>query len=342
MNLQQRIAMFIRLGNILRKPKQRPSFLSEAIISASQENPWFSIRHIEYALSAWGENLTEEKLDAWMARYNSGTFEPQTPKAIGVIMAGNIPLVGFHDFLCVLISGHKILVKISSSDSILLPALSRILIDIEPEVESYIEITSESIHNFDAVIATGSNNTARYFEYYFGKYPSIIRKNRNSIAILNGNEAQDELTALGKDVFLYFGLGCRNVSKLYVPENYDFSKLIQVFASFHKTLDNNKYRNNYDYWKTVFTMNSIPFFDLGSILLRQEISLSSPIAVLHYETYNDLNLLQTHLTEIKDSLQCIVTQNSKTSNAFPLGAAQTPELWDYADGIDTLQFLAEI
>ena len=257
-------------------------------------------------------------------------------------MAGNIPLVGFHDFLCVLISGNKFLGKLSQNDPYLLPALSQILIEIDNRYQDYISFTTDRISGFDAVIATGSNNTARYFEYYFGKYPNIIRKNRNSIAVLSGNETKEELALLAEDMFLYFGLGCRNVSKIFVPTGYNFFLLTEACKQFAGFLNNNKFRNNYDYYKTIFLMNNQAFIDGGFYLLQENQLLHNPVSVFHYEYYPDRSHFIDFITENKENLQCIVANIPDLPEAIPFGSAQKPGLGDYADNIDTIEFLLKL
>jgi len=252
-------------------------------------------------------------------------------------MAGNIPLVGFHDFLSVLITGNKVLAKLSSNDTVLLPFLAKKLIEIEPGFAELIEFTEERLSNFDAVIATGSNNTARYFEYYFGKYPSIIRKNRNSVAILTGNETPEQLDALAEDIFRYFGLGCRNVSKLFLPKDYNFDPFFNAMYGWKEIINNNKYINNYDYNKAVYLMSNIELLDNEFLLLKEDNGFSSPISVVFYQYYESEDELRKYLSENKEHIQAIVSEKD-----IPFGAAQKPQLWDYADGVDTVSFLLNL
>ena len=256
-------------------------------------------------------------------------------------MAGNIPLVGFHDFLCVLVSGHSVIVKLSSNDKILLPFLAEYLQFHFPFLKEKIHFTKEKLSDFDAVIATGSDNTARYFEYYFGNKPNIIRKNRNSVAILTGDETEEDLHNLGKDIFTYFGLGCRSVSKIFVPEGYDFQNFFKAIYDFHPIIEYTKYANNYDYNKAVYLMSLFKLQDNGFLLLKEDTSYSSPIASLFYEFYSDKNTLQKQLDKDKDKIQCIVNQKINP-NFISFGQTQQPSLSDYADGVDTLQFLIEL
>ncbi len=337
MQLNQRINAFVDLGKFLGKIEFENEF--ESILrKAEAENGWFTQENIKFALKSWGDALSKENLQRWISQYKIEDIEPKT---VAIIMAGNIPLVGFHDFLSVLISGNKVLAKLSSNDKTLLPFLAEYLISVEPEFKNYIEFTDGKLENFDAVIATGSNNTARYFEYYFGKYPNIIRKNRNSAAILTGNETEEELKNLADDIFIYFGLGCRNVSKLYIPENYDFEAFFKGMFSWKEIIHNHKYINNYDYNKAVYLMDSFPLLDNEFMLLKEDTAFSSPISVVFYEKYNSLEDLSKELEEQSENIQCVVSK-AGINNEIPFGKAQNPELWDYADGIDTVEFLLKL
>jgi len=310
----------------------------EQIEMAVHYNGWFTRENVLFSLEEWSKALTEANLDHWLKPYN---FSQSEAKTVGIVMAGNIPLVGFHDFISVLISGHKVLIKQSSNDQKLLPILASYLMAIEPGYKELIEFTDGRFKNFDAVIATGSNNTARYFEYYFAKRPSIIRKNRNSVAILTGNETEAELQALGDDIFRYFGLGCRNVSKLYIPEGYNFDPFFKAMFPWADLMNNAKYANNYDYNKAVYLMSEFKLLDNGFLILKEESSFGSPIGTLFYETYSDVNSLKITLKKNKDNLQCIVSKGFfKDEIAF--GQTQHPQLWDYADNVDTLKFLQEL
>jgi len=255
-------------------------------------------------------------------------------------MAGNIPLVGFHDFLSVLISGNSVLVKLASNDKHFLPLIAKYLEYVEPSFNSKITFTEEKLTNFDAAIATGSNNTARYFDYYFGKYPNIIRKNRNSVAVITGNETENELKGLGEDIFRYFGLGCRSVSKLFVPKNYDFDNLFKAIYEYHDIINYAKYQNNYDYNKAVYLMSEFKLLENGFLMLKEDQSYASPIASLFYEYYDDLNQLTEKLDTDTEQIQCVVSNSIE--NAIPFGKTQQPSLTDYADGVDTLAFLAQL
>lgn len=261
-------------------------------------------------------------------------------------MPSNIPLAGFHDFFCVLLSGNIFVGKCSVQDKILLPAISKMLTDIDPLFKKYIFFVENKLEKIDAVIATGSNNSARYFEYYFGKYPHIIRKNRNSVALLTSNETEEELTLLANDIFRYFGLGCRNVSKIFIPLNYDFKIFFNAIFGWNNIIHHNKYANNYSYNKAVYLMNKIKIWDNGFLLMKEDVDLSSPVAVLYYEYYQDKKQLNDRLTGNKENIQCIVS-NEKIP--LPLeearvryGKGQHPELWDFSDRVDTMEFLMHL
>ncbi len=338
MNLTERIASFSSLGEILRdalsgKPGRFTSQLEQLIAAQHIRNPWFTPENVRMAFSSIAEVLTIENLNKWTNGYPL-LQDKIKPVRVAVIMAGNIPLVGFHDFISVLITGNKIIAKTSSKDPDLIVFVRDILCNINPDFSEKIEFTEGPLSGFDAVIATGSDNTSRYFDHYFGKYPNIIRRNRNSIAILEGNETGDELKALGRDVFSYFGLGCRNVSKLFVPENYDFTRLIECWASYSGIVSHKKYANNYDFNKAVFLVNKNKFIDTGFILFRESSELSSPVAVLFFEYFSSPDQVKKMTEELKNQIQCITGRNH-----LPFGTAQSPALWDYADGTDTLEFL---
>lgn len=274
----------------------------------------------------------------WLYPYH---LKQVTPKKVGVVMAGNIPMVGFHDFMSVLISGHDLLAKLSSDDEVLMKKLTDMLIAIEPAFANKIEFVP-MLKNADAIIATGSDNTARYFEYYFAKRPHIIRKNRSSIGILTGHEEKDDLQALGEDVFRYFGLGCRNVSKVFVPEGYTFDKFFEANAARENVLEHHKYHNNYDYNKSILLVNRVPHFDNGFLLVQESENLVSPISVLFYQTFTSLADLRHKLEAVKDKTQCVVSAHGWLEGSIPFGEAQCPMPWDYADGVDTLAFLQKL
>ena len=327
-------------------PNNDPYFelLKEKIEAAVHHNGWFTLENVLFAMEQWSAALTEENLQKWLSKYD---FSQVTPKTVGVIMAGNIPLVGFHDFISVLISGHKVLVKQSSNDKLLLPVLADYLIAIAPEFRDFIEILPDSkdgaskMTNFDAVIATGSNNTARYFEYYFADKPSIIRKNRNSVAVLTGKETSEELAALGEDIFRYYGLGCRNVSKLYVPKTYNFNAFFEAIYSWNPIINQAKYANNYDYNKAVYLMSLSKLLENGFLMLKEDENFGSPIATLFYERYSDLNSLKETLKAKEEAIQCIVSKGIM-EDEIAFGKTQQPQLWEYADKVDTIEFLKKL
>ncbi|HLN22302.1 MAG TPA: acyl-CoA reductase [Bacteroidales bacterium] len=338
MNLEKRIEAFSVLGIILRdslgnKKSDYHSGISEVIEKQQFINKWFTPDNVRAAISAIAGTLTAENLRKWTDNYPSLRAQT-TPLKIGLIFAGNVPAVGFHDYMSVLISGNNLIAKTSSKDPDLLPFFHKILCDINPDFLSHAGFTSGMLSGFDAVIATGSNNTARYFEYYFGKYPNIIRKNRSSVAIIDGTESDREVELLGKDIFSYFGLGCRNVSKIYLPRGYEISRLTDRWSEYSGCINHSGYANNYDYNKAVYLINRQNFHDTGYILIKEDSSLSSPVAVLHMEYYDTAEDLNLHLKNNKDNFQCVVGRNH-----VPFGRSQMPDLWDYADGIDTLDFL---
>jgi hypothetical protein len=338
MTLQERIQSFSELGKILRDSLEGintnySSDLQQLINNQQYKNPWFIPENITMAIKAIADELTPENLTKWTNSYPS-IDSPENGLNVGVIMAGNIPLVGFHDFLSVLISGNNLIAKTSSKDPELIVYISNILCNINSEFKKRVTFTEGLLKGFDAVIATGSDNSSRYFEYYFGRYPHIIRKNRNSVAIMEGCETEIELSRLGSDVFSYFGLGCRSVSKIYIPTDYDISKMIHSWSHYSTIVNHNKYANNYDYNRAVFMVNKEEFIDTGYLLLKESTGISSPVAVLHFNRYNSLNDLFQEVEENKDKIQCVIGRKN-----VPFGMAQSPHLWDYADGIDTVDFL---
>lgn len=333
---------FVKLGTFLNDfcssntiEEEWSQKLNETITLAGHHNGWFTKENILFALKSWSELLTEENLKEWLSDYN---LEKNSSKSVAIIMAGNIPLVGFHDFLVTLITGNTVLVKLSSNDRVLLPFLSSYLIDSEPTLKERIHFTENRLEGFDAVIATGSNNTARYFEHYFGKKPNIIRRNRNSIAVLTGKETTEELSELGEDIFRYYGLGCRSVSKLFVPKEYDFTPFFESVYSYNAIINQAKYANNYDYNKAVYLMSEFKILENGFLMLKEDESYASPIASVFYEYYDSLDDLKKNLSQKAEKIQCIVAQGV-LEDEVPFGHTQKPSLTDYADGIDTVDFL---
>jgi hypothetical protein len=334
MNFQQRVTGLVQLGQFFSQVLEQKEYA--VFVRAYQQNPWFTPLNISSSVKAWSETLTEPKLNQWLSAYS---IEDKAPKTVAIIMAGNIPMVGLHDLICVLLSGNKALAKLSDDDTVLMKWVMEELIRIEPGFAAQLEISEHRLpKDFDAVIATGSNNTNRYFEYYFKNKPSLLRANRNSVAILTGKETPEDFQKLGEDIFTYFGLGCRNVSKLFVPEGYDFIPFYEGIEPFNDIINHHKYANNYTYHKAIFLLNLDKHFDNNFLLVKQDESIASPLGVMFYSTYSNLDELHGQLAAKTDQIQCVV---SKTSfpNAFPLGKAQHPELWDYADGVDTMAFL---
>ena len=352
MTVEKRIEAFAKLGEFLSQFQPEGIIRNDAVAMndlffdpfhmqvkrASEFNGWFTRENVITAFSKWSNILNTNNLTKWVLPYDLSRVQQ---KKVGVIMAGNIPLVGFHDFLVVLISGHELIAKQSSSDSHFLPLIAKYLEYVEPEFKGLISFTDEKLTGFDAVIATGSNNTARYFDYYFGKYPSIIRRNRNSVAVLKGDESHEELKDLGEDIFRYFGLGCRSVSKIFVPRNYDFDPFFRAIYDYKEVLKYDKYINNYDYNKAVFLMSQYKLLENGFLMLKEDQSYASPIATLFFEYYDDELTLEQRLHDDKESIQCLVGKSDR-SNMVPFGQTQNPQLWDYADDVDTMSFLQNL
>ena len=331
----------VQFANVLHNDLYFEKF--KDLLSLSQShNGWFTPEQVYAAVQSWAEALKEENLKKWLSAYPFDCAQgDKTVKTIGLILAGNIPLVGFHDFLSVLITGHKVLVKPSSNDQHLIRFLANYLISIEPKLSYYISFTEDKLENFDAIIATGSNNTARYFEFYFKDKPSIIRKNRNSVAVLNGMETHRDLVNLGEDIFRYFGLGCRNVSKLFVPKGYNFDAFFKAIYEYKDVIFYEKYSNNYDYNKAIFLMSNFKLLDNEFLTLKEDISHASPISSIFYEYYDNLVDLQTRIENEAEQIQCIVS-NNLIPNSIPFGQTQQPKLWDYADNVDTIHFLLSL
>lgn len=331
MNLQHRINLFAALGNYLKK---NDADWQDAKDNAFRKNPWFTPEFIDIATeNIIASYLQKDLLEKWAAYYKLD--DNISPKNVGIVMAGNIPLVGFHDLLTVFISGHYQTIKLSSKDDVLLKHLIRKLYSLDIEIQNVISI-AEMLKGCDAYIATGNNSSARHFEQYFSKYPSIIRSNKTSLAILTGHESAGELEKLSDDIHLYFGLGCRNVTKLFVPAGYDFIPLLNSFSKYAAFRDQHKYANNYDYQLSILLLNNIYYMTDGSTILVENENPFSPISVLHYEYYDDKNKLAEKLKN-QEGVQCIVG-----SDAVPFGQAQKPGLFSYADGIDTMQFLLSL
>ncbi len=348
-DLKHRLEAFVKLGKFIGEFCEYPNKLAsnghpksmwfhkleQKIRLAGQSNGWFTKENVLFALESWNKQLTEDSLLNWMSSYD---LQKNKEKDIALITAGNIPLVGFHDFLAVLLTGNSVLVKLSSNDNILLPFLAEFLIEKEPTLKHAIRFTEEKLDVFDAIIATGSNNTARYFEYYFAKKPNLIRKNRNSVAVLTGKESPEQLKDLGEDIFRYYGLGCRSISKLFVPMDYDFDIFFTSIYPYNAIINHHKYANNYDYNKAVYLMSEFRILDNGFLMVKEDESYASPIASLFYERYESLKDIKLKLERDKDRIQCVVSQGI-IKNEIPFGKTQTPSLTDYADGVDTVDFL---
>jgi len=351
MLLEKRINAFSELGKFLKQFKRKNivkkanvkeneiffDALKMLVKRAEESNPWFTRDNVLFAIESWAKLLNEKNLKKWIEKYDVSAIKP---KIIAVIMAGNIPLVGFHDFLSVLISNHKIQAKLSSNDKFLLPLFAKYLEKVEPKFKNKINFV-EKLQDYDAVIATGSDNTARYFDYYFGKYPHIIRKNRNGVAVLSNTESKEDLENLGKDIFRYYGLGCRSVSKLFVPKGYDFDNFFRAIYKYKDIINYKKYENNYTYNKAVFLMSNFKLQENGFLMLKEDTSYASPIATLFYAYYDDLENLQQKLLQEKDKIQVIVSK-LPIKNAIPFGQTQEPKLDDYADDVDTIRFLKTV
>lgn len=335
MTKQQRINAFVKLGELLQK---QPKELTQIIQLAQHKNPWYTAQNVEKAIQALSANLTQAKLEQWLHHYPDNN----SIRTVGLILAGNIPLVGFHDILCVLISGFKAKIKVSSDDAGLTAYVLHCLQEIEPAFATAFEIV-DRLKDFDLVIATGSDNTSRYFDYYFGSRPHIIRRNRNSIAVITGQESTIQLKGLGHDIFDYFGLGCRSVSKILVPKGYAISHFFEGIADFMTIADHFKYHNNYDYNKSIYLINGDQHFDNGFMLLKPDTRTASPLAVVYYEEYDSIAHVESQLTQQAENIQCVVAETPLQipSAVFNFGQSQCPALDDYADGVNTLDFLFE-
>jgi hypothetical protein len=338
MTLTERIDALVALGEYIGKMEGRLEFV---IRQAKLNNGWFTVENTKLSLKAIEtEFLEREKLTEWVNSYDIKA--EITPKKVGLILAGNIPLVGFQDVMNTFMAGHHALIKCSDKDFHLMRHFVKVLSEINPATENYFTVI-ERLAGFDAVIATGSNNTARYFETYFKKYPNIIRKNRNSIGVIDGNETDEDFRKLADDIFNYFGLGCRNVAKVYVPEGYDFNHLLEIFHERKLIVNHGKYKNNFDYNIAFHILNRTEFYNNGSIIMIKNESLQSRIAQLHYEYYTDKTALSKELAPKSEQIQCIVGNNSFDGiDVIPFGTSQTPTLYDYADGVDVMEFLKKL
>ncbi len=335
MNLDLRITALARLGQHLLQPDD---YLDAVIHRTEYNNPWFTKENQALAIRAIATQFLDKNLlEKWAADYPIPDEPPM--KTVGMVMAGNLPLVGFHDLVCTFVAGHRAKIKLSDKDQFLLPYLLKLLEKYTPGAGDFFEI-AEQIKGVDAVIATGSNNSSRYFEAYFGKYPHIIRKNRNAVAVLDGTETEDDLHLLGKDVFRFFGLGCRNVSKLYLPKGYHFAALMERLHDFREIINHSKYHNNFDYNLALLMLNQVPYFNNGCIIVAENRDIASRIATLHYEFYEDKTALEAELASRSEEIQCIVAKPELLSiPTFAFGKTQEPGLADYPDGVDVMAFL---
>lgn len=347
MEMEQRIGVFVRLGKDLRNvtamwrenPSSMPDVWRRTMEKSERENGWFTPENQIKALEGLSVLLSEQSVREGLAPYDS-QFPVSRPKTVAVIMAGNIPAVNFADFLYVILSGHRFVGKLSSADTLWLPFLAGEITELAPELKPFIRFETDTIRDsFDAVIATGSGNTARYFEYYFGRYPHIIRKNRTSVAVLTGRETPQQREALGRDISDFYGLGCRNVSKLFVPEGYDFIPLLQTLESFTSLSENHKYVNNYEYHRSLLLLNGDPFFDNGIFLLHRNEKWGAPVGKVFYEYYTDQNELHAKLLRHEEQIQCTVAADGDFPRRVDFGKSQIPCFNDFPDGIDVMQFL---
>ena len=346
-DLKERIQAFSDLGILFRENSSSQkiktfqkwdSELNKLLKDSYQHNSWFTENNLKLSLKNWSAELNKKNIENWLKNYK---IELKSSKTVAIIMAGNVPIVGFHDLMCSLILGFKCIVKLSSDDKILIPLIVKFIQSRFDGFKEKVFFENNILKNFDAVIATGSNNSHKYFEYYFGKYPNLLRKTRHSVAVLNGNESDSELAMLSNDVFDYFGLGCRSVSKIFIPKGYDLDLLFNAFYMKRFVIDHNKYANNYDYNKAVYLMSEEKFYNNGFVILKEEKKLGSPIACVYFEYYDDLVQVQNIIKINNQNIQCVVS-NEKIFNGISFGTTQCPKLSDYADNVDTLKFLLKI
>ena len=338
MKLEKRINALARLGKHL---LGKDEYLEAVMERTKHHNPWFTVENQKRAVAAIASGfLQKDKLEKWAAKYD--LKEPAPPKWVGLVMAGNIPLVGFHDLICVFVAGHRARIKLSDKDKFLLPYLLKLLSGFDAGAGGYFE-TVERLSEMDAVIATGSNNSSRYFEAYFGKYPHIIRRNRNGVAVLEGSETRANLLELGNDVFRYFGLGCRNVSKIYLPKGYDMQPMLEQFHEFREMVRHHKYKNNFDYNLALLMMNRTKYWNNGCIILTENESIASRIAMLHFEHFENKKELAKKLRERAGDIQCIVAKAPfEGLSTVGFGQAQCPSLVNFPDGVDVMSFLSNM
>ena len=342
LSLNQRIQVLADLGERIQFELNHSPYneaFENLLNKVNQRNPWFTKESVVQSLSVWANLLESNNLNHFISRYETVLFEKKNDKVVLLILAGNIPLVGLHDVICSFLSGSKSMIKVSSKDALLLSYLIEQIKTINSTASDYFEISESKAQGFTHVIATGSNNSARYFDHYFSKFPNIIRKNRSSLAIITQGTTDTELEYLANDVFQYFGLGCRNVTQLCVPHSFDFDRLKNAFNSYATIINHNKYANNYDYHKAIALMNGDPFIDFEFILLQNKSMLKSPLGVLHYNFYENVTEVDSYIQEHRADIQCVVSSESTSFNEVNFGQTQQPKLWDFADQIDTLQFL---
>ncbi|UFH32398.1 acyl-CoA reductase [Chryseobacterium sp. C-71] len=344
MNIEKQVLGLIKLSDYIKSylAENNEDFNEndsefESVVKKSEiENPWFTIENQKYALKQWSDLLTDENLKSWLSNYSPS----KTTKKVGLILAGNIPLVGWHDVISVVLSNHVPLIKLSSKDKQMIPFLLKKWKEFSENEIEYEFV--ERLTDFDAVIATGSNNTARYLEYYFKNHLSIIRKNRTSIAVIKGDETEEELKLLAQDIFQYFGLGCRNVTRLFIPEDFVIDRVFESFIDFKEIVNHNKYANNYDYNRAVYLLNQDKFWDNNFVMLKEDEKLFSPLSVIHFSRYSSLDDVKNFINENEEDIQCVVGKNDLGMETVYFGEAQNPGLDTYADNVDTMQFLEVI
>ena len=343
MNINEKIEIISDIGEFLKnyldekydnKKDDNLIEFEKVIKKAQSNNSWFTDENIKINLTYWSKKLIKTNLNQWLSKYN---LKDTSRKNIAIIMAGNIPLVGFHDFICVFLAGHNSIIKLSSNDKYLIPFLLN-LVKFPSDRVVYLD---GMLKDYDAVIATGSDNTSRYFEYYFKNKQSIIRKNRNSIAILDGNETDEDLKSLSHDILTYFGLGCRSVSKLYVPKGYNFDSFFNSIFGYKDLINNHKYANNYDYNKAIYLMSEYKFLDNGFFMIKEGKEMHSPISTINYEYYDNISHLNEKIKQQEENIQCVVS-NIKFEGRIDFGETQNPSLNQYADNIDVMNFLLTI
>ena len=333
---QKKIQSLLKLGSWLKEFSSNKK-IDHLRKKLSDNNGWFTKWNLNSASLSWSKSLNVEDINLWSKNYKI----TKNPKNIGLILAGNIPFVGLHDILCVWFSGNNAIVKLSSKDMYSLPYILSFLENECPETKGQIIFSDKKFQNYDAIIATGSNNSARYFDYYFSKVPKIIRKNRNGIAVLDGNETKDQIEKLGYDILAHYGLGCRNISKIFVPKNYDINIIFGGLFKYSNVMDSAKYANNYDYNKAVFLMSEFDFMDNGFFMLKRDSKFSSPLSSAFYSEYESIESVKKIIDKNSDLIQCIVS-NKIIKNSILFGEAQNPKLSEYADGINTLDFLEKL